>query len=301
MATIATPTSAELPEALALLFQHLPEDDRCARLRQAEAQLGQGDWRAEELLAAHDEKGELCGVMVCTALPGASGLCWPPQVRPGDNKEALEDQLVQASLAKLRGGGAKLAQAFLWPEDTFLARPLERNGFHQVTQIEQLRHSLQGLDFPVLPTKLTYQTYADNPDLFAKVLERSYEGTLDCPELNGVQTIDEILAGHRGQGEYRPDCWWLAYLADQPVGVLLLTVRDQDSWEIAYLGVVPEARRQGCGRQLVQLALENSCKNGARQLTLSLDARNVPARRLYEGMGFSLVGWREVYLCFLAS
>ena len=35
----------------------------------------------------------------------------------------------------------------------------------------------------------------------------------------------------------------------RPVGVLLLNEdREQDGWDVSYVGVVPEARRRGCGR-----------------------------------------------------
>ena len=67
-------------------------------------------------------------------------------------------------------------------------------------------------------------------------------------------------------------------------------------WENAYLGIVPEARRHGYGRQLARKAIVEARAAGAAQLTLSVDARNRPAWELYRGLGFESFDQREVYL-----
>lgn len=303
MITIVTAAPPELPEAFRLLFQHVPEEERLGRLAQAMSLVAQGELRAEQILLAGADQGEPCGAMIWQPLPGASGLLWPPQARPGGQREEIEDQLVQAGLSRLRHGGAKLAQAILGPAEAVLARPLERNGFRYVTHIEYLRHGLAQWPLPASWPRLRYQNdEGQNRQLLPQILERTYLDTLDCPELNGVRTTEEVIAGHRGQGEYRPDFWWLAFLDAQPVGVLLLTaIPAGQGLDIAYVGVVPEARRRGVGRELVQLALGTARQAGAPQLTLALDVRNLPARKLYEKLGFEQTGRREVYLCFLTS
>ena len=71
--------------------------------------------------------------------------------------------------------------------------------------------------------ELAYEGYSTcDRALFERTLLRSYDGTRDCPEVNGVRTIAEIIAGHRAQGKHDPDRWWLAFAEDQPVGVLLV-------------------------------------------------------------------------------
>jgi ribosomal protein S18 acetylase RimI-like enzyme len=66
-----------------------------------------------------------------------------------------------------------------------------------------------------------------------------------------------------------------------------------------YLGVVPEARGQGLGRELVNKALWEARAADAPQLTLSVDARNQPALNLYRSMGFEEYDRREVFLKIL--
>ncbi len=67
-------------------------------------------------------------------------------------------------------------------------------------------------------------------------------------------------------------------------------------WDISYVGVVPEARRQGVGRELTRKALRDAQAAGAARVTLAVDVRNQPARSLYQSLGFELFDQREVYL-----
>ena len=135
---------------------------------------------------------------------------------------------------------------------------------------------------------------------FAVVLDRTYEETLDCPELNGKRTADEILAGHRGQGTFHPDFWWLAFDGSTPVGLLLLMeMSDAVTWELAYLGIVPEYRRLGLGREMTVHALYALRSQPATRMHLCVDERNTPARRLYQSLGFTESEWSDVLLYFL--
>jgi ribosomal protein S18 acetylase RimI-like enzyme len=297
--TVGPAAPAEWEAVARILFQHLPAEERQARAANAGRLFRQGELEAEGILAAHGPAG-LCGAIVGVPLRGASALVWPPQAA-GPDAGPIEDQLVQASLAWLRRRGAKLAQALLAPEETALAAPLERNGFAHVTALLYLRRPLRdersGLSSPRSP--LTYQTYNRDPALFQETLLRTYENTLDCPELNGVRDVAEIIDGHQAQGPWHPERWWLALEAGQPVGVVLLTeVADWQAWDMSYLGVVPPARRRGVGRQLTAKALWEAGAGGATQVTLAVDARNQPARRLYTGLGFEPFDRREVYLTF---
>src|SRR5262249_26485200 len=85
------------------------------------------------------------------------------------------------------------------------------------------------------------------PGLFAQVLQRTYEETLDCPEVGGVRTIAEVLEGHRAQGTSGSANWWLARLGGQPAGVLVLADLGGE-WELAYMGGGAAARGCCCRR-----------------------------------------------------
>jgi mycothiol synthase len=286
--------------AFRLVFQYLGSGEQELRVANALNLLNAGELNPEGIFVV-EQGPALAGALVCVPLRGSSGLFWPPAVRAGPQRSAQEDQLVQTACRWLHGRGAKLAQAILSSGEVPLAAPLLRNGFVHVTRLEYLRHYLADDAFLVPSAQLRLQTYAQaDTHLFHQVLLRTYEGTQDCPELNGVRTLEEILDGHKAQGVFRPERWWLAFDGSRPVGVLLIAeVVEWQGWDISYVGVVPECRRRGIGRVLAQLALREAKAAGAGQVTLAVDVRNRPAWNLYLGLGFEPWDQREVYLKFL--
>jgi ribosomal protein S18 acetylase RimI-like enzyme len=294
--TIEPARPDEWEEAFRLLFRQ-PEGSREQRVANALRLVRSGELSPEGILVARFREG-LAGAMICLPVPGASGLVWPPLVA-AEPRAPIEDQLVGLAVAWLRRHGAKLGQSLLAPTEVALAAPLERNGFAHVTTLWYMRHDLK-LPFALVRAddRLTYRCYADgDPDLFHETLLRTYEGTLDCPEVSGVRSLEEVLEGHRAQGAHDPRRWWLALDGGRPVGVLLLTaLPEQEAWEVAYVGVVPEARRHGWGRELLHKALRAAHASEAGHLALSVDARNRPAWQLYLDLDFEAYDCREVYL-----
>lgn len=73
--------------------------------------------------------------------------------------------------------------------------------------------------------------------------------------------------------------------AEEPVGLLYLAPRGW-SCRIAGMGVVPEARRQGVGRDLLAAGVAMARQAGYRRLVLEVIEENLAARALYEAAGF---------------
>jgi ribosomal protein S18 acetylase RimI-like enzyme len=295
---VDTARTEELDPAFRIIFRGCSGADRELRVANALAMIREGIVDPHGVLVARGPRG-LCGAMLCLPLPGASGLVWPPQAIGRKERSAVEDQLLRRACTWLAKGGAKLVQALLLPEEAALAGPLERNGFLHVTCLWYLRHNLE---LPIAEARaeppLVYQTYrtADRA-AFHRTLLLTYEDSRDCPEVNGIRTIDDIVAGHQAQGVFSPDRWFLALAAGCPVGVLLLAdFPTLPGWEVAYLGVVPGARRRGYGTALTAKAIREARAARAAQLTLSVDARNGPAWDLYRRQGFEPYEQREVYL-----
>jgi ribosomal protein S18 acetylase RimI-like enzyme len=74
------------------------------------------------------------------------------------------------------------------------------------------------------------------------------------------------------------------------VGVCNLGVRGDRGW-IGGLGVVPESRRSGVGRELMEAVLEGAPP----VVTLEVLEQNEPALRLYESLGFERTRVLEVW------
>lgn len=294
MTTIEPVQPGDLSAALELALARTPVADRPARVQHCLYLLQTGVLEAGGIWSAR--RGTvIVGVQICVPVAGASCLFWLPM---GEAADAL----IAAGLRWCRANHCKVAQALVGAVDLPLAEPLLRQGFRHVTQMFTLQHDLA--DVPDEPASdLRYEAY--RPSLaaaFAETLEHTYEGTLDCPELNGKRTIGEILVGHRGQGKFHPECWWLVSEGDLPVGVVLMTeMPDGLTWELMYLGLIPAARRHGHGRAMTLHALHWLREQPATQMTLSVDGRNLPARRLYQSLGFVETDCQEVLLYFFSS
>jgi len=59
-----------------------------------------------------------------------------------------------------------------------------------------------------------------------------------------------------------------------------------EEYYIAYLAVLPERRRQGIGRQLMEFAENQARAKGLKRIVLDVEIENEGARRLYEHLGF---------------
>lgn len=75
----------------------------------------------------------------------------------------------------------------------------------------------------------------------------------------------------------------------------LLARRIVDVLEIDLVGVHPDHRRRGMARQLLETLIAEESAAGLAEARLELAASNGAARRLYEGLGFVVVGSRSRY------
>lgn len=68
-----------------------------------------------------------------------------------------------------------------------------------------------------------------------------------------------------------------------------------DEGELGDIAVVPERRGEGIGRKLLRESISVAASRGTRSLYLEVRESNGAARRLYEKVGFSVVGVRKQY------
>jgi ribosomal protein S18 acetylase RimI-like enzyme len=125
----------------------------------------------------------------------------------------------------------------------------------------------------------------------ADVFSRAYTGYIAGNFTMDVPTFARFLSQHG------VDLWLSRIFVrnGQPVGFGCIN-RTGDFSRLASLGVVPEARRQGVGRRLTQLLLEESRERGERAMMLEVIEQNQAAHQLYLQLGFQkvdrLLGWR---------
>jgi ribosomal protein S18 acetylase RimI-like enzyme len=234
--------------------------------------------------------------MLVQPLAGALGLAWPPRVEPGADRAAVADALTAAACGWLRERGVRVCQAFGAPADRDDFAPLLHHDFRRVTQVTDMRRELDPFT-PHEPARVELVPFDVNPDALIATLLLTYDGSLDAPELTGDRTHTEVVAGLRGNGLIGSDWWFHATREGEPVGVVMWEPStDAGAMEVSYLGLVPTARGQGLGDELVRRSIAFAASRGFDALTLSVDVRNEPALRLYRRHGFRDLDRRDVYL-----
>lgn len=145
---------------------------------------------------------------------------------------------------------------------------------------------------------LSMETPKSDGSLLARALERSYEGTLDCPELCGMRSMPDVIESHRSTGVFDPSRWWLMLKDGDPVGCCLLThCPPNESVELVYLGLGPEVQGRGFGKRLLTHALRSLRINDTvHEVTCAVDRRNSPASNVYMSLGFQRFDARVGYV-----
>ena len=233
---------------------------------------------------------------VVLAVPGAgrTAVCFTTKPE-GAGSEAELSRVVEfgcRSMASSRRTDIRLAQAILQPRETAAAAAFDAAGFRTVGRLEYLRRPrpAAGAFAPVdaWPEGVEVRTYrSGDDDELARALEASYADTLDCPELCGLRATSDVIESHRSVGSWDPDFWRLVRLGGEPVGASLFNPCPAgDTVELVYIGLAPRARGLGLGRLLMREGLAQASGRPERFVTCAGDARNRPAKGLYDKLGF---------------
>lgn len=109
-----------------------------------------------------------------------------------------------------------------------------------------------------------------------------------CPEAAQWSRADHARVGEE---EVRG---WVVLQGRGVLGFLVARTA-ADELEILNLGVLPQARRRGMGRLLLEAALHWGRASGAARAFLEVRESNEPARLFYEAQGFVVAGRRPLY------
>jgi mycothiol synthase len=210
--------------------------------------------------------------------------------------------LMTALCRELDSPDVRFGQCLLSPEEMAESVWLRQFGFEPAAELYFLARALE-VEIPdadeVPPGAVEVFAESENAARFAALIERTYEGSLDCPLLNGRRTGVDALASHRLSGQFQPRGWRLYRQDGRDAAVLLLNEHpDQDAVELVYFGVAPEFRGQGWGRRVVIDAITLSRSWNRAAIFLAVDAGNTFANPLYAGCGFQEVARRSVWIRF---
>ena len=90
------------------------------------------------------------------------------------------------------------------------------------------------------------------------------------------------------------DLYFVALCRDQIIGYCCLRLLAGEG-EIQRIAVLPEYRRLGIGRKMMEAMVNYATKNQAYAISLEVRESNFAARRLYESFGFAAEAVRRGY------
>lgn len=236
-----------------------------------------------------ERDGRIAWAALPVISPGRTMLLLCPGGVPDATSADAAVDLVQHIVQSHVGRGVQLVQVLFDPDAPALREVFQRAGFSHLAELVYLHRPLgrkTATPLP-LPDGMEWLTYsAAHHERFAATIARSYERSLDCPALNGLRSIGDVIAGHQAAGDFDPAWWFLLKDRDQDLGVLLLSrTRHAVHAELVYLGLPPQARGRRLAPILLNHALVTATQSGCQMISLAVDSQNHPALRLYHGFG----------------
>jgi len=248
----------------------------------------------EHCLIARD-KG--CPVTACLLIdfPGRMSNLFLPNLPQFLQPTQLMSHLAEESISSAHARGIQIVQSMINPEAIFEPSILEQAGLRRLAELIYLDSDLsRSILTHECSHRLKWKTYSDSTHgLFAQILQDTYVNSHDCVALNGIRRVDDIIDSHRATGEFDPNLWFVGFADGSPVGILLLNFQPERwAMEVVYMGLLPSCRGKGYGAALLSHAVTLARQRAIFMLTLSVDAQNAPAIRLYQSFGFQET-WRR--------
>jgi GNAT superfamily N-acetyltransferase len=250
--------------------------------------------------------------------PGRSALLLhTPAEAPGVDRQALASVARAAALQGLQDG-ALLVQVMVEDGCEADLAMVQAAGFAPLARLVHMRLNLggsavgesPGLATAASPGTATGRAVAGwrarlrwrsaeqfSQDELGRVIAATYEGSLDCPMLAGVRSIDDVITCHKASGVFRPQSWWLVDVDGAAAGCVLINDSATGSFaEIVYLGVIPHFRGRGIGRRMLRHAADDARARRLESIDLAVDDQNIYALRAYTSEGYRVTRRQWAYV-----
>ncbi|MCL2744557.1 MAG: GNAT family N-acetyltransferase [Planctomycetaceae bacterium] len=297
MVKISTPTEDNLDEVLEFAFRHLPVPERNIRILSILEQHKNGRVPLEGIFVAENDAG-IVDVLFSQPRKDCGVMLWVPSLLESCPADVLFEPFVEYC----RKNDFQAALALADNRQTFNVTKFVKNG--QFEYLSDLVHFAVQVH-PVLPAYFSETCYfqplcgkIDEEKRLERVVQETYNGTLDFPRLMGAFPVDKVIEGYRLDGLYLRKLWFFVQDENRnDIGVLLLA-DCSEYLEIMYMGLTAEVRGHGLAKEVIRFALSVAKELGYKLLTAAADERNKPAMRAYIGQGFQAWDRKKIFVRF---
>jgi ribosomal protein S18 acetylase RimI-like enzyme len=282
-------------QALALVFSSLGPKQRDEQIDAVLPTPLPGDTPRAGLFGAY-RQNELVGAIFAQLQPGKVAQVWLPRLVPGDVPETAV-QLMREMNSWLQVQHVEMAQMLFEQISEAEECLLAKGGYDYLTDLLYLACLPEEFPASCPRSALEFLPYVPaHRERLKKLIDATYQNSLDCPKLNDVRDMEAVLEGYQSSGVFWPELWSIAQFDGQDAGCLLLIDHPEyDNTELVYMGVAPNMRGRGWGMEIARFAQWQAHCLGRDRLVVAVDATNQPAIAMYSAVGFRAWDRRRVY------
>jgi GNAT superfamily N-acetyltransferase len=123
-------------------------------------------------------------------------------------------------------------------------------------------------------------------ETWINLLERTYQQSLDVPELAAIRSTRKALEGYEANQTPGVNGCFVIRCDGEPAGCLILGRHNYPIGEVSYLGLAPEFRGKGYSFGIMRFAVEWMSAQKCSKVALAVDCRNELAMSVYQKWGF---------------
>ena len=261
--------------------------------------LGRPNYSPEKDLFIVETDRKIIGHISLIPEPGIGRVLLDCLVHPRYRRKGAATKLFSHALRRAKELGAKVTQINI-PEANVAAKSLVSIlGFKFIRRFLELKLDFYNIHLPDVKHSalLIRELRSGEEDKLTEIQNRSFVGTWGF----NPNTTEEIVYRINLSGS-SPENVIMAYEGDKPIGYCWTKVnpdenamREENRGQILMMGVDPDYREKGIGKEILLTALAHLKSKGIEIVELTVDSENQAARSLYASIGFEICSKTEWY------
>jgi len=271
--------------------EELDPTGRCTSAQALSEALGRPNHVPGQDLFVAEAAGKVVGYIDVRSELGIGRAVLDCLVHPERRRKGLATELVHRASRRARELGARVAHVPILEDNVAAKGLLTKLGFGFVRRFLELRRELFEAHLPDAEqgALLSRHLQPGEEDKLTRIQNRSFAGTWGYNPTAVEETVYHLSLTGRS-----PEDVILIFAADRPVGYCWTLVNPETSaagenvGRIYMLGVDPDYRGSGIGKQALLAGLAHLKSKGIEVAELTVDSQNPAACALYESGGFKI-------------